>query len=129
MTQVKIYFDGGYNNLGPYGSYHIVSEQINMRVSRKTFEPCSGISSCNTAEYLALLDPVQWLVEFPDPKEFQVQIFGDSQLVVNQVSGRWKVRKDHLKPLCNEIQKLLNRFGSWSISWHRRDNSVALFGH
>jgi probable phosphoglycerate mutase len=129
MIQVKIYFDGGYSSTGPYGSYHILSDQINLRVSRKSFPDCDGISSCNTAEYLALLEPLQWLAEFSNLRDYSVEIFGDSMLVVNQVSGRWKTKKPHLKPLCFEAQKLLTRFGAWTIIWHGRKNSVERFGH
>ncbi len=128
MIPIKVYFDGGYNGT-PYGSYHIVSENINLKVSRKVFEPCDGISSCNTAEYLALLEPLWWLSEFSNTRDFSLEIFGDSMLVVNQVNGKWRVKKQHLKPLCSEAQKLLKRFGSWDVRWHRRNNSVALFGH
>ena len=36
-----------------------------------------------------------------------VTIYGDSKLVVEQVSGRWKVKSDNLKPIYNEIKKVL----------------------
>jgi ribonuclease HI len=36
------------------------------------------------------------------------QIVTDSQLVVNQVLGKWRIKEDRLKPLCAECQRLMD---------------------
>ena len=35
----------------------------------------------------------------------EVNIYGDSKLVIEQVKGNWKVKSESLKPIYTEIQK------------------------
>lgn len=53
-------------------------------------------------------------------------IFADSQLVVQIVTDKWKVRKAHLKPLYNEAKELLKDKKIF-IEWISRDFNLA--GH
>lgn len=46
-----------------------------------------------------------------------IRVFLDSELVVNQVSDRAQVRKEHLMPLHTEACLLLNEFASHRVSW------------
>ena len=46
----------------------------------------------------------------------QISVFGDSKLVVKQVSGEWAVHKPHLQPLMEEAKACLQRFGSFTLS-------------
>lgn len=47
----------------------------------------------------------------------RIRVFLDSELVVDQVNGRAKVAKEHLKPLHTEACSLLQDFPSHRISW------------
>ena len=58
-----------------------------------------------------------------------VVIRGDSQLVIEQVSGRWQVREARLRPLCDEIQQLLGKFQRWRLLWQPREETARLLGH
>ena len=40
----------------------------------------------------------------------------DSQLIVRQVTGRYKVKNAGIKPLFQEVRDLLARFDSWTIN-------------
>lgn len=51
-------------------------------------------------------------------------IYGDSKLVVEQVAGRWRVKKPHLKPLHGEAKALLANFDRWSIKWIPREHNT-----
>src|ERR671918_2744030 len=50
----------------------------------------------------------------------RIRVFLDSELVVDQVSGRAKVGKDHIKPLHAEACSLLQKFPNIRISWVQR---------
>jgi ribonuclease HI len=55
---------------------------------------------------------------------------GDSRLVVNQVTGQWKVRESGLKPLHEQALALYRRFHPDStLTWHERAESVRVLGH
>ncbi|MEZ4665650.1 MAG: ribonuclease HI family protein [Thermomicrobiales bacterium] len=85
----------------------------------------------NQAEYRTLIEALLFLREkLGDRAPVEhVRVDGDSQLVINQVQGKWKVRQEELKPLRNEAAALGASFGSIDYRWHRRSNSVRLLGH
>ena len=47
----------------------------------------------------------------------RIRVFLDSELVVDQVNGRAKVGKEHLRPLHTEACSLLKEFPNIRISW------------
>ena len=49
----------------------------------------------------------------------------DSKLVVEQMSGRWKVKHDNLQPLAREAAALVRRLGRVSFRWVPREQNTA----
>src|SRR3954468_19449784 len=47
----------------------------------------------------------------------RIRVFIDSELVVDQVNGRAKVGKEHLRPLHTEASSLVQEFPNIRISW------------
>jgi ribonuclease HI len=76
-----------------------------------------GIYTCNEAEYHALLAALQISASLGVD---DLAVRSDSQLVVNQVSGRYGCRKDRLSPLLGEVQALRRSFTRFSITHIRR---------
>ncbi|CAM9000520.1 unnamed protein product [Rhodiola kirilowii] len=70
------------------------------------------LCSNNTAEYQALLLGLQMARQISIDK---MDIYGDSQLVINQVLGDYEVRKGDLIPYHRHATQLLNEFDSISI--------------
>jgi ribonuclease HI len=85
----------------------------------------------NQAEYLTLIRALERLRKLLDDraKSVSVLIRGDSQLVINQVTGSWKVKNAALRPLYLRATALLTEFGTVEFAWHPRANSVAVLGH
>jgi ribonuclease HI len=79
------------------------------------------------AEYNALLCALEWAVECGEITD--VQIFTDSTLVKNQLDGRYRCKKSHLKKLRDQALNLLASFNSWAIHWNGRSHNVSRFGH
>ena len=132
-TIVRIVFDGGsLNNPGHgYGSYQLGVGETAPRIERLDFG--SPITN-NEAEYLALIhglsDALASLTAAGlDPRQAHVEVRGDSQLVLRQVGGQWKVKMAHLQPLKDRAKALLAQFGSAELIWHRRSESVRVLGH
>lgn len=88
----------------------------------------SDIWTNNQAEYMALVRLLEKLrtpgVVRPGTK---VVIKGDSQLVINQVNGSWKVRDEKLVDLhhtCRTYLEALREAGiNVTLSWHNRDQN------
>ena len=80
-----------------------------------------GKKTNNEAEYLALL----LLLEELERRGVPADIRGDSRLVVNQVTGRWKINEPRLRELADRAMELLRSTKS-SLSWvPREENSAA----
>jgi ribonuclease HI len=126
-------FDGGADpNPGKgYGSFHISSPTGQELLERRDYSGSGRPMTNNQAEYRTLIEALLFLKQklgARAPVE-HVRVEGDSQLVINQVQGTWKVRQEELKPLRNEAATLGASFGSIAYRWHRRDNSVRILGH
>ncbi len=128
-----IVFDGGSKGnpgLG-YGSF------VYKGVVRKT-TPVEvvypGVTTNNQAEYQTMIRALEMALKEIgesgyDSAELKVTIMTDSKLVVEQTSGRWKIKKAELRPLVEQAQNLLSRFHSWELKWHSRTESVRILGH
>ena len=81
-----------------------------------------GEATNNVAEYRALLLGIERARELGAD---EVEIVGDSELVVRQVKGEYKVKDAGLKPLHQKAQQALRDFDSWSIRHVRRDDNEA----
>lgn len=133
VSDYTITFDGGsIGNPGPgYGSYRLRGPDGATRTRRLDF---GDDVTNNVAEYRALIAALEDLLATiqragQDPAHSSVEVRGDSRLVIYQLDGRWRVRKPHLRPLHDRARALLNQFGSATLKWHRRGESVKALGH
>ena len=74
--------------------------------------PTEPMITNNQAEYEAILKGLQLLQEV---KAEPVEIFGDSELVINQLIGLYECRDDILKGYYDECRKLLEDFPLTSL--------------
>jgi ribonuclease HI len=77
------------------------------------------MSTNNQAEYEAILKGLQLLQEV---KAESVEIFGDPQLVINQLIGLYERKDDILKGYYDECQKLLEDFPLTSLQHIPRES-------
>lgn len=120
-TENVIYCDGGCRGNGTdfgemYGSF-----RIGDVTQRLTFWHGTN----NQAEYLTLIDALQFA---KDMKLQNPVIYSDSQLIVNQVNGEWRVKNVDLIPLRDKAYGLLQEVNG-SLRWVRRDVIVERLGH
>jgi len=86
---------------------------------------CSGgryLGECtnNVAEYEALI----WGLENVRALGYtQVSVFADSELLVKQINGVYKVKNDGLKPLFARTLALLRGFNSFDVGHVRREHN------
>ena len=131
MRQFVLEFDGASRgNPGPAGagaliraplvSSSSVQEEEEERIEEE--EECAkgeiikeictslGVATVNEAEYHALLTGLKAAIELGIE---DIRVRGDSNLIVSQVKGDWKVKEPRLIPLhaeCNEMKKKFRRF-------------------
>jgi probable phosphoglycerate mutase len=126
-------FDGGsLGNPGRgYGSFDIRGPHDYAATEKLNYDHRGNRVTNNEAEYLTLIGALERLSHDLGPAAAgsTVAVFGDSQLVISQLLGRWKVRKEELKPLHHQASVLLNRFARFELTWHPRKESVKVLGH
>jgi ribonuclease HI len=66
-----------------------------------------GQATNNVAEYQALIHALRWAL---DRGSESIQVFSDSQLLVRQLEGRYRVKNPGLQPLFREASGLKARF-------------------
>lgn len=77
-----------------------------------------GVATNNIAEYRALIAGLELALE-KQITDIEVQV--DSQLVVSQVTGAWKIKAKPLLSHAVTARSLLNKFSSSSIKHVRRE--------
>ena len=77
-----------------------------------------GIQTNNYAEYMGVILALDKAVALGAR---EVELVLDSMLIVEQLSGRWKVKHPAIKPLAARAQALLAGFDRWSIRHERRE--------
>ncbi|MCF7890477.1 ribonuclease HI family protein [Candidatus Bipolaricaulota bacterium] len=78
-----------------------------------------GNSTNNQAEYFAVIRALQRAKELTRGK---VQLHSDSQLLVNQVTGSWKVKDDELRRLYRRVRSLVSQFREVNFTHLPREN-------
>lgn len=76
-----------------------------------------GIATNNVAEYKALIAGLELALE---TGVTELEVRADSELVVQQVQGNWKIRNDALRGLAARAQGLSSRFETFTIRHVRR---------
>jgi ribonuclease HI len=66
-----------------------------------------GETTNNVAEYTALIKALEKAKEY---KDWKIEVYSDSLLLINQINGKWKVKKEHIKRLFNRIIELKSVF-------------------
>lgn len=79
-----------------------------------------GTETNNFAEYTGLITGLEW-IHAHDP-EARIEIRMDSKLVIEQMSGRWKIKHPNLKPLAAQAQELLKKH-THRLQWIPREKN------
>jgi ribonuclease HI len=116
MSRAIVNVDGGARgNPGP-AAIGVVVRDAEGEVLEKLGEKI-GEATNNVAEYRALLRGIELAAAHGAT---ELELIGDSELVVRQVEGRYKVKHADMKALHAEAKKALAGFDSWSIRHVRR---------
>jgi len=96
----------------------LVDRNLNDKIIVKKRD---GLLTNNELEYLALIYALEYTNN--NYKNKPVLICSDSQLVVNQMNGKWRVTTDHLMPLYEKCDRKIRK--NIKISWIRRNRNLA----
>jgi ribonuclease HI len=118
----RLFCDGASRgNPGPAGAGAVLSNPLGEIAAQLA---CYlGETTNNVAEYQALLLGLREAVRLGAKK---LQIFADSELLVRQLSGQYRVKAPHLLPLWRLAKTELQNFEAYTVSHvPRAENSLA----
>ncbi|HMA33730.1 MAG TPA: cupin domain-containing protein [Chloroflexia bacterium] len=133
LAPLQVVFDGGSkgNPGAGYGSFVIMAPGRQPNLVQKEYP---GRMTNNEAEYQTLLEALQYILATleasgRDPKGYALDLRGDSELLIKQMKGEYQTKNATLRARGEAAHRLLRRFGQWHLTWHPREESVALLGH
>ncbi|HEV7825467.1 MAG TPA: bifunctional RNase H/acid phosphatase [Mycobacteriales bacterium] len=114
--------DGGSRgNPGPAGYGAVVLDAATGAVLAERAATL-GVATNNVAEYSGLIAGLEAARELGAR---QVDVRMDSKLVVEQMSGRWKIKHPDMKPLASRAAGIVRDFDGVSFTWIPREQNKA----
>jgi probable phosphoglycerate mutase len=111
--------DGGARgNPGP-AAYGVVIRNANGEIIAE-FGKHLGIQTNNVAEYSGLLAALEWAVK---EKHGSLKVLSDSELLVRQMQGKYKVNNAALKQLFDRAQASVRQLQLFAIEHVRRESN------
>lgn len=115
----NVYIDGSaVPNPGPSGIGVVICDEKKKRI--KEIKKYIGLASNNVAEYKAL---IQGLKESKKLLAQRVNIFSDSELLVNQMNGKFRINDEDLRRLSQQAKTLENKFERVTYCLISRDDN------
>ena len=118
LTMYTAYIDGASRgNPGPSGIGVVIYKDNTPMVEISKY---IGIQTNNIAEYSALLELLDNLI---DRNILKIEAYSDSELIVNQINGKYKVRNMKLIKLYNEAKLKINKLEYFKFSHVKRESN------
>ena len=120
VQRVAIGADGAsHGNPGPAAIGATIKDEQGKLIAR--ISQRIGTATNNQAEYRAVIAALKEAIRLGAK---QIDISVDSQLVVRQLSGQYRVRNAALKPLFREVKRLTERLEAFTITHVNRSQNV-----
>jgi len=119
-----IYCDGGARgNPGPAAIGVVVRNADHKLVAQTSHK--IGNTTNNVAEYTAVLAGLKWALE--NAESADLEFFLDSELVIRQLKGEYKIKAPKLKDLFHQVREKIISLGIEPTFYHilRSKNSEA----
>lgn len=120
-----LYFDGAcgpYNPGGHMGCGVVIKDKNNKTIHtiKKQYSPEEflGDTSNNLAEYMALVMGLEWCLKY---NILEIQVYGDSQLVINQMLGKFKIKKGTYVSKALVAKELVKKFNKITFQHVKRE--------
>lgn len=129
-NEIQVYFDGLCQPYNPGGiacyAFLILAKKGQEQQQYSEYglaaEPFADNASNNVAEYTGIIKALDWLLEY-NYNDQKIIIRGDSQLVINQIKGKYKVRAVKIIPLYQKVKSIISKFKDIKIEWIPRDKN------
>jgi ribonuclease HI len=125
---IKMWFDGAFDAHTGNMGLGIIIENDGHNIYNKSLAIRKRVfgkeTSNNVAEYLALLNGLNFLIERKLEKS-GIVVYGDSQLVIKQMNKDWGIKEGVYKPYAKEAYQLTWKFRNLKFIWLPREQNSA----
>jgi ribonuclease HI len=123
IDTVIVYCDGGARgNPGPAAIGAVVLDgTVDPPVVLTTVSEVIGVATNNVAEYRALIAGLEAARSYGARR---VVVRADSELLIRQLEGKYKVKSEHLRPLYEEARAQLAEYADVDLGHVRREDNV-----
>jgi ribonuclease HI len=119
-SHLVAHVDGGARgNPGPAGYGVVIEDRQGKPIAE--FGRYLGHHTNNFAEYSGLIAALTYMLEH---KHSALRVLSDSELMVRQMNGVYKVRSPELRPLYEEAKRLTRQLQWFSIEHVRREKNA-----
>ena len=118
--EIKIYTDGGsLGNPGPAAIAFVVYQDNKIIFQ---YSQTIGKATNNFAEYTALVKALEWLKNYLHTNSFsphsRVKFYSDSNLLINQITGYFKVKNANIGNFILKIRSLENQINASLVYYY-----------
>jgi ribonuclease HI len=118
--RLVVHVDGGARgNPGPAAIAAVLADADGTILDERS--ETIGRATNNVAEYRAVLLGIERAGALGAA---ELELVGDSELIVKQVRGEYKVKDPNMKPLHAAVMTALRPFDAWSIRHVKRDQNA-----
>jgi phosphoribosylglycinamide formyltransferase-1 len=118
-NELIAYTDGASRgNPGPAASGFILTDPNGAQLEAKAF--FIGRNTNNVAEYTGIVKALEAAIKYGAKR---LIVFSDSELLVKQINGEYKVKSEQIRPLFQQAVELLGRFENWKVQFVGRENN------
>jgi len=120
MRVITVYTDGASRgNPGSAASAWLIIDGVDVLEADSM---SIGTASNNMAEYIALVTALKHTAHFCNPKETSVEVFSDSELMINQLNGLYALKSPDLCSIYQEVRELACAYSGVTFTHVHRDN-------
>lgn len=87
----------------------------------ESFSEHIGDATNNEAEYQAMIRGLELLTKYKPEK---IYVFADSELVVRQINGQYKVKNPRMQKLFGKVMTLLQQYDHWNVEHVPREQNM-----
>ncbi len=117
MKRAYVYTDGGARGNPGHSAIGIVIVNEDEEII-ETYKEYIGKGTNNEAEYKALIKALQLAKKHSK----KIHCYSDSELLIKQILGEYKIRKQHLQKLFEQVEKEEENYQEVTYSNVRREN-------
>ena len=124
--EVHVHFDGACQpptgpGIAAYG-FTVEGPGLDVEEFGLATPPYSEHSTNNVAEYAGAIAALEWLLR--NDYRGRVIVFGDSELVIRQMTGEYSVRAEHLRAYHDRLTQLAGQFAAVEWRWVPREENA-----